>query len=88
MSNQKIVAVYTKLEQFELGKDMTLGQVSAIGTNKQTGDLVIEYLPNLKTGPSKDGVMKFTVIPREQITRLDGERMEGPTLVTPTGLEV
>lgn len=87
MSSERIVAVKSKLDAFELGKKTPSGTPTSIGMNKKTGDIVVEM--EIEPHPPEiPDVMRYVIIPRDEITRIDGERIDGPTLVTPTGLEV
>jgi len=87
MSKERMTAVYSKLDSFKVGVKTPHGTPKGIGINSKTGDVLIEMAIEPHP-PEIPDVMKYVILPRHEIVRIDGERIEGPTLVTPTGMEV
>ena len=88
MSKERIIELWSKLDHFKVNEKTPVGLVAAIGTNKKTGDMIVQYMENLNSAGDKDVQRRYTIIPREQVIRIDGVHIDGPTLVTPTGMEV
>jgi len=89
MSKERIIELWSKLDHFKVNeKTPGAGLVAAIGMNQKTGDMIVQYMENLNSAGDKDVQRRYTIIPREQVVRIDGVHIDGPTLVTPTGMEV
>lgn len=87
MSKERMTAVYSKLDSFKIGTKTAHGTPTGIGINKKTGDVIVEMAIEPHK-PEEPDITRYVILPRHEIVRIDGERIDSPTLVTPAGMEV